>query len=264
MSDISKLLDLMARLRDPASGCAWDLRQTFRSIAPYTLEEAYEVADAIERGAMDELRDELGDLLLQVVFHARIAEELGHFGFADVVEAISNKMIRRHPHVFSDTRISDERELRAAWEASKQAEREARGQAGIDAGLLADVPVNLPALTRALKLSKRAATVGFEWPDEHQVRAKVAEELEELDELLARGERGAELEGEFGDVFFALVNLCRHAGVDPEACLRRTNEKFLRRFGHVEACVAEGGGQLAEAGLESLERHWQSAKARGL
>ncbi len=266
MSDISKLIDIMRRLRDPQTGCAWDRRQTFRSIAPYTIEEAYEVADAIEREALDELPDELGDLLLQVVFHSQMAEERQLFAFSDVVDAICNKMIRRHPHVFSDETTQDEAVLRERWEASKQAEREARrtqtpGQAR---GVLDDVPTGLPGLTRAWKLSAAAARVGFEWPDEAGVRAKVTEELAELDELLVAGERGARLEDEFGDVFFALVNLCRHTGVNPEACLRRTNEKFLRRFAHVEACVDAAGQGWEATDLETLETHWQAAKAKGL
>jgi len=266
MEDISKLIDIMRRLRDPQTGCAWDRRQTFRSIAPYTIEEAYEVADAIERDAMDELRDELGDLLLQVVFHAQMAEERDLFAFPDVINAICEKMIRRHPHVFSDDATADEDTLRERWEASKRAERRARQSQASDGapGLLDDVPVALPGLTRAWKLSARAATVGFEWTDESAVRAKVAEELAELDELLAEGERGARLEDEFGDVFFALVNLCRHTGVDPEACLRRTNEKFLRRFAHVEACVDGAGQRWEDTDLDALEAHWQAAKAKGL
>ena len=266
MTDISKLVMIMRQLRDPNTGCAWDRRQTFRSIAPYTIEEAYEVADAIERDAMDELRDELGDLLLQVVFHAQMAEERSLFSLSDVVDAICNKMLRRHPHVFSDDRTDDEDVLRERWQASKRAEQLARQAGDGDGrrGLLDDVPVGLPGLTRAWKLSATAATVGFEWPDEAAVRAKVTEELAELDELLAAGQRGARLEDEFGDVFFALVNLCRHAGVDPEACVRRTNEKFLRRFAHVEACVDTSGQRWEDTDLDTLEAHWRAAKAKGL
>jgi nucleoside triphosphate diphosphatase len=264
VSDVEALLEIMRRLRDPQSGCAWDLAQDFRSIARYTLEEAYEVVDAIERGDTENLRDELGDLLLQVVFHARMAEELGQFDFSDVVKSIADKMVRRHPHVFSDERSDDPAVLNARWEASKRAEREAAADPGAPAGLLEDVPANLPALTRALKLSRRAATVGFEWPDEFQVRAKVSEELAEVDELLASGRRGDDLEGELGDVLFALVNLCRHTGIDPEAALRRTNRKFMSRFAHVEAAVREEGRRLEDAPLELLEQHWQAAKARGL
>lgn len=266
MEDISKLIDIMRRLRDPQTGCAWDRRQTFHSIAPYTIEEAYEVADAIERNAMDELRDELGDLLLQVVFHSQMAEERELFAFPDVVKAICDKMIRRHPHVFSGDMISDEHTLRERWEASKQVERLARQSENVDgpSGLLDDVPVGLPGLTRAWKLSSLAATVGFEWPEQAAVRAKVTEELGELDEVLADGECGNRLEDEFGDVFFALVNLCRHTGVDPEACLRRTNEKFMRRFAHVEACVDGAGQRWEDADLTALEAHWQAAKAKGL
>ncbi len=261
MSDISKLLDIMEQLRDPEHGCPWDLRQSFATIAPYTLEEAYEVVDAIERGALDELREELGDLLLQVVFHAQMAREAGLFEFNDVVDAISDKLIRRHPHVFSDEKAEDGHAVNARWEAVKQAERMARGGS---AGLLADVPRGLPALTQALKLSRRAATVGFEWPDVAQVRAKVDEELGEVDELLALGQGGERLEEELGDALFAMVNLCRQVGVDPEAALRRCNRKFTRRFAHVEQAVQAEGGTLTGAPLEALERHWQAAKTRGL
>ncbi len=261
MSDISKLLEIMRRLRDPDRGCPWDLRQTFASIAPYTLEEAYEVVDAIERDDLEDLRDELGDLLLQVVFHAQMAREVGVFDFSDVVEAISDKLIRRHPHVFSDEKIDDEAVLRDRWETAKQEERARRGVVG---GLLADVPQGLPALSQALKLSRRAATVGFEWPEIEQVRAKVDEELAEVDELLAAGERGTRLEEELGDALFAMVNLCRQVDVDPEAALRRGNRKFIRRFQHIEQMVGASGGKLAETPLETLERHWQGAKTRGL
>lgn len=264
MSDIEQLLEIMQRLRDPERGCAWDRAQDFRSIARYTLEEAYEVVDAIERQDPAQLCDELGDLLLQVVFHAQMARELGQFGFEDVVKSICDKMIRRHPHVFSDEQVADPEELHRRWEASKRAERAAAAGPDGPPGLLDDVPSSLPALARALKLSRRAATVGFEWPDEFQVRAKVGEELAEVDELLATGERGEALEGELGDVLFALVNLCRHTGTDPEAALRRTNRKFVQRFAHVEATVRAEGGALEHTPLEVLEAHWQDAKARGL
>lgn len=261
MTDIAKLLGIMERLRHPQHGCPWDLRQSFATIAPYTLEEAYEVVDAIERGAFDELRDELGDLLLQVVFHAQMAREAGLFEFHDVVDAISDKMIRRHPHVFSHEKIEGEQVVNARWEAIKQTERMARGG---PVGLLADVPRGLPALTQALKLSKRAATVGFEWPDVAQVRAKVDEELGEVDEVLALGEGRERLEEELGDALFAMVNLCRQVGVDPEAALRRCNRKFTRRFAHVEQAVQAEGGTLTDASLETLERHWRAAKSEGL
>lgn len=261
MTEISKLLEIMQRLRDPDEGCLWDLRQTFASVAPYTLEEAYEVVDAIERGDLDDLRDELGDLLLQVVFHAQMARDAGAFEFSDVVESISDKMIRRHPHVFSNERIDDEAHLRQRWETVKQEERARRGDPG---GVLTDVPRGLPALSQALKLSRRAATVGFEWPEVAQVRAKVDEELGEVDELLATGERGSRLEEELGDALFAMVNLCRQVGVDPESALRRCNRKFTRRFEHIEQAVIADGGKLSETPLETLERHWQEAKTLGL
>jgi len=255
MSDIENLLDIMAQLRDPQTGCPWDKKQSFESIAPYTIEEAYEVADAIERRSLEDLADELGDLLFQVVYHARMAEEAGAFGFADVVERICAKMLRRHPHVFGDELVGSAREQNESWDRLKQQERAAKSAADV----LSDVPVTLPALTRALKLGRRAASVGFDWPDLAPVRAKLDEELAELDAEIESGnidERAAEM----GDVLFATANLCRHLDLDPERCLRQSNSRFERRFAHVQAAVDAGGGDWKSLDLESLDRLWKDAK----
>jgi MazG family protein len=249
-----ELLEIMARLRDPEGGCPWDLEQDFASIAPYTLEEAYEVADAIERGDLGALEEELGDLLLQVVFHAQMASERGAFDFDRVVRGISAKMVRRHPHVFGSESVDDAAAQSARWEEIKAAEKAARGGAG---GLLDDVPLGLPALSRAVKLGRRAARIGFDWPDAAGARAKVDEEVAELDAAIAGGDR-ARVAAEFGDVLLALANLARHLDVDAEAALREANGRFTSRFRHVERRVAEGGGGSQEA----LERHWQDAKRR--
>ena len=246
------LLDIMARLRDPTHGCPWDLEQDFASIAPYTLEEAYEVADAIERNDLAALEEELGDLLLQVVFHAQMASERGAFDFARVARGISEKMVRRHPHVFGDETVADAASQSARWEDIKAAEKALRGT---PPGLLDDVPLGLPALTRAMKLGKRAARIGFDWPDQVGARAKVDEELGELDEAVAGGDR-ARIAAEFGDVLLALANLARHLEVDAEGALRGANGRFARRFGHVERQVAAGSGDS----LADMERHWQDAK----
>jgi MazG family protein len=256
--NVARLLEIMAKLRDPQGGCPWDLEQDFRSIAPYTLEEAYEVADAIERGDLDDLRDELGDLLLQVVFHAQMAREQGAFEFGDVVEAICDKLVRRHPHVFGGTSVESAEAQTEAWERLKAGEKAARGLAGV----LDDVPVGLPATTRAAKLGRRAARVGFDWPDATGPRRKIDEELAELDEVVAGAGDPEAVEAEFGDLLFAMVNYARHLGVDPEAALRRSNEKFVRRFRHVEQRAAESGRAMEEAGLEQLDRWWEEAKRR--
>ncbi len=223
---VARLLEIMAKLRDPEDGCPWDLEQDFRSIAPYTLEEAYEVADAIERGDLGDLQEELGDLLLQVVFHAQMARELGAFGFEDVVAGICNKLVRRHPHVFAGATVESAAAQTESWERLKAEEKAARGRAGA----LDDVPVALPALTRAAKLGRRAARVGFDWPDATGPRRKVDEELQELDSAIAGDEDPDAVEAEFGDLLFALVNYARHLGIDPESALRGSNEKFVRRF----------------------------------
>ncbi len=253
-SGIRSLLEIMARLRDPDRGCPWDLEQDFHSIAPYTLEEAYEVVDAIDAGDPDALRDELGDLLFQVVFHAQMASEAGWFDFDDVVQAICDKMTRRHPHVFADAVVEDARAQTLAWEQHKREER------GAQEGVLDGVPVALPALTRAFKLQCRAARVGFDWPHADGVAEKVGEELAELmHEIDSRGAIG-KLTDEAGDLLFAVVNLVRHAGVDPERALRQGNRKFERRFREVEAGCAADGIDMAAAGIERLERYWQLAK----
>ena len=248
--DIATLLAVMRRLRDPERGCPWDVRQTFASIAPYTIEEAYEVADAIARGDMNELRDELGDLLLQVVFHARMAEEAGHFAFPDVVEAIVAKMIFRHPHVFGDGKPPPA----DFWERAKEAEREHSGKAA--GGALDDVPLALPALTRAVKLQKKAARAGYDWPDASGVLDKLAEEAREL----AVAQDPAAREEELGDVLFTLVNLARHLKIDPEKALRVANDKFARRFRAAERAAAEGGRKLTDLSAEELDALWESVK----
>jgi ATP diphosphatase len=239
--------------------------QDFRSIVPYTIEEAYEVADAVERGDLADLRDELGDLLLQVVFHARMAEEEGAFAFSDVVEAITTKLVRRHPHVFGETATRDSDAIKRMWgeiKAQEKAERRAaRGVGEERPGLLDGVPPALPALTRAEKLTTKAATVGFDWPDAAQVIDKVREETAEIEEALAGGDRAA-VQDEIGDLLFAVANLARHCGVDPEAALRGTNAKFERRFRHIETALGEGGRSTAEASLDEMERLWGEAKAR--
>jgi ATP diphosphatase len=265
--DISRLLEIMAALRTPGSGCPWDLEQTFATIAPYTIEEAYEVVDAIARGDLDDLRDELGDLLLQVVFHARMAEEQNAFAFGDVVEAISCKMIRRHPHVFADKdgRLTPS-DVKGAWERIKReekAERAARRSAEDPShkSLLAGVKSGQPALTRAMELQRKASTVGFDWNDPRAVLRKIREEADEIEAALDRGEAG-ELAEETGDLLFALVNLARHTGVDPELALRGTNAKFERRFGYIERALAAQGRSLEGASLKEMDALWDEAKAK--
>ena len=254
MTEVSWLIDIMARLRDPDDGCPWDIEQTFATIAPYTIEEAYEVADAIERGELEDLRDELGDLLLQVVYHARMAEEVGAFRFADVVEGICRKMIRRHPHVFGDEQVENANAQTAAWERLKAEERQA-GQS--DTSHLAGIARGLPALVRAGKLGRRAASVGFDWPDVAGVIGKLHEELAELESDLDDNER---LEGEIGDLMFTLVNLCRHRGLDPERALRRSNAKFEHRFRAMETALSAENRALGDAAADELERLWRDAK----
>jgi ATP diphosphatase len=250
---IHRLLDLMARLRDPADGCPWDREQTFRTIAPYTIEEAYEVADAIERENRQDLREELGDLLFQVVFHARMAEEEGAFDFVDVADGLTDKMIRRHPHVFRRDEVGAE----VRWEETKDAERARKAGAG--AGVLDGVAAGLPALMRAEKLQKRAARVGFDWPEARQVLAKIREEIDEVEVEIDAADSAA-IEGEIGDLLFAVVNLARHVGVDSEAALRGCNGKFERRFGHIERALAAQGRGPKEATLDEMEALWVAAK----
>ncbi len=253
---VFRLLEIMDRLRDPAGGCAWDLEQTFATIAPYTVEEAYEVADAIERNDLKDLKEELGDLLFQVAFHARMAKEQGAFDFADVATAISDKMIRRHPHVFGDVSHRTAGEQTVAWEVLKQQERAGKERHGI----LDDVPVGLPALTRAVKLSKRAARVGFVWPSVNEVLDKLDEEVAELKAEVAGGDI-EKLRGELGDVLFVIANLARTLDIEPEDALRATNAKFVRRFGFIEAALAERGKTPEMSDLAEMDALWDEAKA---
>jgi ATP diphosphatase len=257
---LADLLAIMARLRDPERGCPWDLKQDFASIAPYTIEEAYEVADAIDRKDWPELRDELGDLLLQVVFHAQMAQEAGLFGFADVVQAISEKMVRRHPHVFGDVRYEDVEQQKRAWDEIKAAERAASGKPA-DASALAGVSRGLPEWKRATRLQQQAARVGFDWPDPQPVLAKLAEELEEVRAEFAGGGDPARLEDEIGDVLFVAANLARHAGVDFSQALRHANAKFERRFRGMERIAEAEGRPLAGRTLAEQEALWRQVKA---
>ena len=259
MSSINRLLSLMARLRDPQKGCPWDREQSFNTIAPYTIEEAYEVADAIERNDLGALRSELGDLLFQVVFHAQMAREQSAFAFDDVVDAICDKMERRHPHVFGDATIETAEAQTIAWEEQKRRERAARGES-----VLADVPVALPALTRANKLGKRAAQVGFEWRDVTGSLDKLEEELGELRAEVALGADRGQIADELGDVLFCVVNVCRYLDIDPENSLRGANAKFERRFRYVEAKLREQGRTPDQATLEEMDAFWDEAKREGL
>jgi ATP diphosphatase len=268
--DINDLIAIMARLRTPEIGCPWDLKQNFSTIAPYTIEEAYEVADAIERGDFADLKDELGDLLLQVVFHAQMADEEQRFAFGDVVEAIITKLIRRHPHVFGDLDAKDAAAVKERWDVIKgeeKAERAARrvgdGEPPSPANLLDDVPVALPGLTRAVKLQKRAGKVGFDWNDPHAVVAKIREEILEIEHELSPAAHDQDrLEDELGDILFAVANLARHLSVEPEAALRRANAKFTRRFAHIERELQRRGQELKSASLDEMEALWMEAKVR--
>ena len=301
--DIARLIEIMAALRTPVTGCPWDLEQTFETIAPYTIEEAYEVADAIGRGDLIDLKDELGDLLLQVVYHARLAEEQSAFAFGDVVEAITNKMIRRHPHVFADGAARDPAVIKANWERIKAEERAEKAaeraraaegstrstspsprpqEEGIPTSILADIPVALPALTRAIKLQDKAAEVGFDWPNLAPVFDKLMEEIAEFEAValpvdprgekegrrepaasgrLAGGESEAAIKEEFGDMLFVMANIARHLKLDPEAALREANQKFVRRFAHIEARLAEQGKRPEESSLAEMDALWDEAKA---
>lgn len=252
---VTRLLAIMAQLRAPQGGCPWDREQSFETIAPYTIEEAYEVADAIAGGDPARLRSELGDLLFQVVFHARLAEERGWFSFEDVAVAIADKLTSRHPHVFADARFADASEQSAAWEAAKAAERHAAGERGT----LADVPLALPALSRAAKLSRRAASVGFDWPDATGVRNKVTEELGELDAAVGTEVPARQAE-ELGDLLFAIVNWARHLKIDPESALRSANAKFETRFARMEALAEAAGEPLAGLDAAAWDRLWVAAK----
>ncbi|MEL6436727.1 MAG: nucleoside triphosphate pyrophosphohydrolase [Pseudomonadota bacterium] len=269
--DIARLLEIMRRLRDPQTGCPWDVEQTFATISPYTIEEAYEVADAIERDDMIDLPDELGDLLLQVVFHARMAEEGGYFDFGDVVEAITRKMIRRHPHVFGDETVRGQKLAKGAWErikgeekAEKRAARVASGSGvdteGLAPSLLDDIPRALPATSRALKIQKRMATVGFDWDQAAPILDKLEEEIAEVREAMALGER-EKVRGEVGDLLFVVVNLARHLDIEPEDALETTNRKAMSRFRYIEQQLAARGKSPKDVGLDEMEALWQAAKA---
>ncbi len=259
--DIGRLLEIMAALRTPETGCPWDLAQNFSTIAPYTLEEAYEVTDAIARNDLADLKDELGDLLLQVVFHARMAEEQSAFNFGDVVQAITEKLIRRHPHVFADETSRSPRAVEGLWERIK-AEEKTANKTSQTGGALAGVPVALPALSRALKLQNKASKVGFDWNDSRAVLRKIREETDEIEAELDRAETNkAATAGEVGDLLFAVVNLARHLDADPEAALRRTNLKFERRFAAIERALAARGKAPQEASLAEMDALWNEAKA---
>jgi nucleoside triphosphate diphosphatase len=264
--DVGRLIEIMAALRTPKTGCPWDLEQDFSTIAPYTLEEAYEVADAIARNDLGDLQEELGDLLLQVVFHARMAQEQGAFDFGDVVEAITSKLIRRHPHVFGDQEARDPGRVKGLWEEIKAREKEAKaaqkatqGKPAPD-GALAGVPVALPALTRALKLQSKASRVGFDWNDPRAVLRKIREEADEIEAALDDNDPGAA--AEVGDLLFAAVNLARHLDADPEALLRQTNQKFERRFSAIEEALTMLGKAPQDATLAEMDALWDQAKAR--
>jgi ATP diphosphatase len=257
MDNLEKLLEIMAALRDPASGCPWDLEQDFSTIAPYTIEEAYEVEDAIARNDMPGLRDELGDLLFQVVFYAQMASEAGHFAFADIVDGINTKMLRRHPHVFGDDAEREAGHRHGNWERIKAEEREQHD----DPSVLAGIAKALPALKRAQKLGKRASSVGFDWRSRVGVRDKIREELEELEEAVGTRSE-AQIEEEFGDLLFAIVNLARHLDVDPENALTTANRKFETRFREMERAIHEAGDDFKDHNLESMDKEWRAAKKR--
>ena len=264
--DISRLLEIMAALRTPVTGCPWDLEQNFASIAPYTIEEAYEIADAIARGDLDDLRDELGDLLLQVVYHARMAEEQNAFAFGDVVESVTRKMIRRHPHVFADENgVVTAGHVEGNWDrikAEEKAERAARRPAEASPpSLLSSIKAGQPALTRAMDLQRKASSVGFDWNDPREVLRKIREEADEIEAELDRGDK-EELAGETGDLLFAVVNLARHVDANPEMALRGANAKFERRFGYIERTLAARGRSLDGATLEEMDALWDEAKTK--
>ena len=254
---IFHLLQIMRRLRDPVGGCPWDLEQTFATIAPYTVEEAYEVADAIERGDLGDLRDELGDLLFQTVFHAQMAQEQGEFDFADVAQAICDKMLRRHPHVFGQADGRTSAEQTDAWEVIKAGERATKGKA---TSLLDDIPASLPAMTRAVKLTKRAARVGFDWPNTTEVLAKLREELAELEVEIDAGDQ-AKAREELGDLLFVVANLARKLDIEPEDALRSANAKFVRRFSYIERSLADRGRSPDQSDLAEMDDLWNAAKA---
>ncbi len=264
LDNLSRLLAIMAKLRDPDGGCPWDREQDFASIAPYTIEEAYEVAEAIAQNDMTSLRDELGDLLLQVVFHARMAEEAGLFAFDDVAKAIADKMVRRHPHVFGTAEIASAAAQTTAWEEHKAAERRAKAASGKPVSALDGVGLALPALMRAAKIQARAARVGFDWPDITPVFDKIEEEIGELKAELGDDAVAERLEDETGDLLFAVTNLARHLKIDPETALRKATSKFEKRFHRVEERLAAAGKAQGHATLDEMEEEWRRAKAEGL
>jgi len=261
VGQVERLLAIMARLRDPARGCPWDREQTFASIAPYTIEEAYEVADAIQRGDLDALRDELGDLLFQVVFHARLAEEGGQFDFSAVARGIADKMERRHPHVFGDAQVASAEDQTRAWEAHKAVERRAGAAPGDQVSHLDGVSLALPALVRAVKLQRRAARIGFDWPDVAGVFDKLDEEARELQDARGHGEPAHRLEEELGDLLFTCVNLARHLALDPETALRHANARFETRFRRMEALLVETAGTVEGSSPQAMDAAWERAKA---
>ena len=258
MDNMHRLLEIMAALRDPKTGCPWDIKQTFETIVPHTLEEAYEVADSIERGHMEELKDELGDLMFQVVFYAQMAKEQGLFDFSDIVDAINDKLVRRHPHVFAGAEFENEVDLNEAWEQSKQDEREHKSEQE-SVSVLHGVASALPALKRAQKLQKRAARVGFDWPSVQPVVDKLREEIDELEQEIASNDRQAQFE-EVGDLMFSCVNLARHLEVDAEESLRACNKKFEQRFNYIENALRENGRDISDCDIDTLEQLWQQAK----
>lgn len=260
MAAIEQLLEIMRRLRDPLTGCPWDQQQTYRTLVPYTLEEAYEVADAIEQDELEHLPDELGDLLFQVVFYAQIGQEEGRFDFDKVAQSISDKLVRRHPHVFADAEIESAEEQTQAWEEHKRQERDRKASNG-QASILAGVSLALPALVRAAKLQRRAARVGFDWSDIEGVLAKVREELAELESELQANATSEALAEELGDLLFSCVNLARHLKIEPEAVLRTANLKFEQRFRHIEAELQSSGG-IEQATLQEMDAAWEAAKRR--
>ncbi|MEP3275391.1 MAG: nucleoside triphosphate pyrophosphohydrolase [Stappiaceae bacterium] len=266
--DIETLLQIMAALRDRETGCPWDIEQDFSTIAPYTIEEAYEVADAIARKDIDDLREELGDLLLQVVFHAQMAQESNQFDFGSVVEAITTKLLRRHPHVFGEEEARESGMVKHLWESIKAQEKDERKKRrqklGLEdkiVGLLDEVPTNHPALTQAIKLQDKAAKVGFDWPSSNEVLEKIEEEITELNQEWCENTVSSDrIEDEFGDILFAMANLARHMKVDPEKALHRSSQKFRRRFAHIEEVAAQSSMALTDMGLERMEAAWVSAK----
>ena len=259
MENTRRLLEIMAQLRHPETGCPWDLQQDFASLIPYTIEEAYEVAEAAVRGDVDDLREELGDLLLQVVFHSRIAEERGDFDFEAVADAIASKLVRRHPHVFGDRAFTTDEERHRFWEDSKRIERQEKGKTEPAESVLGQIPLDLPALMTAQKLQKRAARHGFDWPDIEPVFDKLHEELDELKAACKAGDE-PNIREELGDLLFVIANIARHLEVDAEACLRAGNAKFTRRFRHIEQRVAEAGASLTDHTLAELDAYWDEAK----